>query len=125
KNYVDTTVQASAAGIDSKPSVRAVATANVALTGTQTIDGVALVAGDRVLCRAQTTGSQNGVYVVAAGAWSRAADADANNELTPGAFWFVEEGTTYGKSQWRIENTGAIVVGTTAITVNQFGAASA
>lgn len=124
KNYVDTQMQQSAAGIDSKPSVRALAAANVALTGTQTVDGISLGVGDRILLTAQTTTTQNGVYVVASGAWSRAADADATGEITPGAFWFVEEGTTYGKTQWRCNNTGAITIGSTAITIVQFGAAS-
>lgn len=123
KNYVDTQVQSAAAGIDAKPSVRAATTANITLSGTQTIDGVTLAAGDRVLVKNQTTASANGVYVVAAGAWTRATDADGAGELTPGAFWFVEEGTTQGKTQWRIENTGAITIGTTPITINQFGAA--
>lgn len=124
KNYVDTAVQSAAAGIDSKPSVRAVATSNITLSGTQTIDGVAAVAGDRVLCTSQTTASQNGVYVVSASTWSRATDADAPGEITPGAFWFVEEGTSYGKTQWRCNNTGSITLGTTSVTIVQFGAAS-
>lgn len=121
---VENAVQSAAAGIDSKPSVRAIATSNITLSGTQTIDGVSVIAGDRVLVKAQSTGSANGVYVVAAGAWSRATTEDNNNEMTPGAFWFVEGGTTYGKTQWRIENTGTITVGTTSITINQFGAAN-
>lgn len=125
KNYVDTQIQSAAAGIDCKASVRVVANANITLSGTQTIDGISVIAGDRVLVRGQTTASQNGVYVCAAGAWSRATDADATGEITPGAFWFVEEGTSYGKTQWRCENTGAITVGTTSITINQFGAAAA
>jgi hypothetical protein len=127
KNYVDTTsaaaVQSAAAGIDSKPSVRVIATSNIALTGIQTIDGVSCVAGDRVLATGQTTTAQNGVYVVAAGAWVRATDADATGEITPGAFWFVEEGTANNKTQWRCNNTGVITLGTTAITIVQFGAA--
>lgn len=122
---VENAVQSAAAGIDCKASVRAVANANVAsLSGPQTIDGVSLIAGDRVLLRGQTTASTNGVYAVAAGAWTRATDADSNSEMTPGAFWFVEEGTTYGKTQWRCENTGAITIGTTSLTINQFGAAA-
>lgn len=121
---VEAAVQSAAAGIDSKASVRVVATANVVLTGLQTIDGITLVTKDRVLLTGQTTSSQNGVYVVAPGAWTRALDADDNDEITPGAFWFVEEGTTYGKTQWRCNNTGAITVGTTSITIVQFGAAN-
>ena len=68
KNYVDLTVQ----GLDPKASVKAASTANIAsLSGTMTIDGVALSAGDRVLVKDQTTTSANGVYVVAAGAWAQ------------------------------------------------------
>lgn len=121
---VENAVQGAAAGIDSKASVRMVAVTNIAsLTGLTAIDGVTPVAGDRILLTAQTTGSANGVYVASAGAWTRAADADTSPELTPGAFWFVEEGTTYNKTQWRCSNTGAIVLGTTSITITQFGAA--
>lgn len=122
-SWVQSQVASAAAGIDSKPSVRVLAAAALVLSGTQTIDGVAVVAGDRVLARAQASASTNGVYVVAAGAWARATDADQQGELTPGAFWYVEEGTTYGKTQWRIENTGVITLGTTDISINQFGAA--
>lgn len=124
KAYVDLAVQQAAAGIDSKPSVRVVATSNLTLSGLQTIDGITLTAGDRVLVTAQTTASQNGVYLAAAGAWARATDADQTGEITPGSFWFVEEGTTYGKTQWRCNNTGSITLGTTSITIVQFGAAS-
>jgi hypothetical protein len=121
--WVQTQVSNAAAGIDAKPSVRIATTANIALSGLTAIDGVTPVAGDRILVKNQTTASANGVYVAAAGAWTRAADADANNEMTPGAFWYVEEGTVNGKTQWRLENTGTIVVGTTALTINQFGGA--
>lgn len=123
RSFVLTQVESAAAGIDSKASVRAIATANIALTGAQTIDGVAITAGDRVLVTAQTAGADNGVYVAAAGAWTRALDADQSSEITPGAFWFVEEGTAYGKSQWRCNNTGTITLGTTVIVIVQFGAA--
>lgn len=122
--WVQVQVANAAAGIDTKASVRVVANANITLSGTQTIDSVAVVANDRVLVRGQSTGSQNGVYVVAAGAWSRATDADATGEITPGAFWFVEEGTLYGKTQWRVENTGTVTLGSTSITINQFGAST-
>jgi len=124
KGYVDNAVANAAAGIDSKPSVRTVAASNIPLSGTQTVDGVSVNIGDRVLVRNQSTASQNGVYVAAAGAWTRAIHEDDNAEMTPGAFWFVEEGTAYGKTQWRIENTGSITLGSTAIAINQFGAAT-
>lgn len=114
-------LQASAAGIDSKQSVVAVATTNIsALTALQTIDGITLTAGQRVLLVGQTTASQNGPYVAAAGAWSRDTDT-----VTPQAFFFVEQGTTYGGSQWKVSTTGAITLGTTALTIVQFGASAA
>lgn len=119
-SYVQSQVQSAAAGIDSKPSVRVLGVANLTLSGAQTIDGVAAVAGDRVLATGQTTASANGVYVVAAGAWTRATDADATGEITPGATWYVEEGTTYGGSTWRCANTGTVTLGTTSITITQF-----
>lgn len=124
KDYVDTAIQNALSGIDGKASVRVVATANVAsLSGLQTIDGITLVANDRVLLTGQTTASQNGVYVAASTAWSRAVDADATGEITPGAFWFVEEGVSNNKTQWRCNNTGTITLGTTSIVINQYGAA--
>lgn len=122
---VETAVQSAAAGIDAKPSVRVATTGNHGLTGLTAIDGVTPVANDRVLVKNQSAPAANGVYVAAAGAWARATDADATGEITPGAFWFVEEGTTQGKTQWRVENTGTITLGSTAITINQFGAATA
>lgn len=117
-------VSNAAAGIDSKPSVRLLASSNSGLTGLAAIDGITPIAGDRVLCVGQTTGSQNGVYVTAAGAWSRATDADATGEITPGATWFVEEGTTYGASTWRCANTGTITLGSTSISITQLAAAT-
>lgn len=108
-------------GFDWKDSVRAATTANITLSGAQTIDGVAVTAGQRVLVKNQTTGSQNGIYVVAAGAWSRASDADAAGELTPNTTVAVEEGTTNADSWWQITTNGTIVVGTTATTWAQVG----
>jgi hypothetical protein len=121
-NYVDTAVQSAAAGIDSKPSVRILSAANTTLSGLQTIDGVTTIGGDRVLCVGQTLGKDNGVYVSASGAWTRAVDADASAEMSPGAFWYVEEGTTYGGSQWRLATVAPIILGTTPLVINQFGA---
>lgn len=119
KNYVDLAVQ----GLDPKQSVKAASTANVAtLSGTQTIDGIALAAGDRVLLKDQTTTSQNGVYVVAAGAWSRALDMSTWDEHVS-AFLFVEQGTTNGEIGFlcTVETGGTL--DTTAITFVQFSGA--
>lgn len=117
KQYVD----AVAAGAGNAPwtAVRAVATSNITLSGAQTIDGVSLVAGDRVLVTGQTTGSQNGIYLVAAGAWSRATDADNGSEFAPGKQVFVEEGTVYDNSVWAYIGVGSPTIGSTTITFTQ------
>lgn len=111
-------------GTDWKASVRVLANTNVAtLSGLLTIDGVTLVANDRVALTGQTTTSANGIYSAQSGAWTRATDSDGNTEVTPGMAFFVEEGTTYADSQWRLTTNGAIVVGTTGLTFAQIGAA--
>jgi hypothetical protein len=121
-SYVDTAVQTAQSGLDVKLSVRAATTEDIELSGEQTIDGVSVVAGNRVLVKNQDTASENGIYVAAAGAWSRATDAE-DGELSAGAFTFVEEGTTYGDTGWVISTNGAITVGTTGITWTQFSGA--
>jgi hypothetical protein len=119
KAYVDATSQ----GLDVKASVRAATTANTTLSGTQTVDGVALVASDRVLVKNQTTAANNGIYVVAAGAWSRAADADTSAKVTPGLFVFVEQGTANADSGWVLTTDAPITLGTTALAFAQFSGA--
>ena len=91
-----TDVDAAVQGLDVRDSVRAASTGNLTLSGTQTIDGVSVVAGDRVLAKNQSTGSENGIYVCAASAWSRAADLNANGDCSSNMFFFVEEGTGTG-----------------------------
>lgn len=108
------------AGLDPKGSVRAATTANIALTGTQTIDGVAVIAGDRVLAKNQTNKAENGIWIVAAGAWARPTDADAGGELSGGAHVFVEEGTTQADTGWVVTTNGSITPGTTAHDWSQF-----
>lgn len=120
KAYVDSAVN----GTDWKNSVRAATTANITLSGTQTVDGVALVANDRVLVKDQSTGSQNGIYVVAAGDWTRATDADENAEVTAGLAVMVTEGTTNADTQWRLTTNDAIAIDTTALNFTQIGAGS-
>jgi phage-related tail fiber protein len=119
KAYVD----AARSGLDVKASVRVATTANITLSGTQTIDGVAVVAGDRVLVKNQATGSENGIYVVAAGSWSRATDADTSTEVTAGLFTFVEEGTAGADSGWVLSTNAPVTIGTTSLTFAQFSGA--
>jgi hypothetical protein len=116
KAYVDLTVQ----GLEPKQSVRAASTANIAtLSGAMTLDGVALVAGDRVLVKDQTTAGQNGIYVVAAGAWARSADADTWVELVS-AYVFVESGTVNADMGYLSTVDPGGTLGTTAVTFVQF-----
>lgn len=119
--YTKTQVDNFITGLDIKPSVRVATTGNlVTLAGLLTIDGVTLVAGDRVLVKDQTTGALNGIYDAAAGSWQRSQNANDGTELSAGAYVFVEEGTVNDNSGWVLANNGAISVGTTALTFVQF-----
>ena len=115
KGYVD----ASSQGLDIKNSVRVATTTDITLSGTQTVDGVALVVGNRVLVKNQTNATQNGIYVVGT-PWTRAIDADVNGKLTAGSFTFVEEGTYNSDSGWVVSTNGEIVIGTDNIAWTQF-----
>lgn len=124
KAYVD----ASRSGLDVKQSVRAATTGPGTLATSfengDVVDGVTLATGDRILIKNQSTGSENGIYVVAAsGAPTRAADADSNTEVTAGMFTFVEEGTTNADSGWVLTTDNPITVGTTALVFAQFSGA--
>jgi len=111
KSYVDNLV---ATGIKEGIPVRSISLTNITLSGTQTVSGVALVAGDRVLVAGQTTASQNGVYVVASGAWTRATDSDTDAELR--GYQYLITAGTFINAKYRNTNEMAIVVGVTAIT---------
>ena len=117
KNYVDGLV---VSGVFWKQPVRVASTANITLSGEQTIDGV-LTAADRVLVKDQTTASENGIYVTAAGAWARAADADADAEVIAGIAVYVAEGTVGADKAYTLTTDDPITVGTTALTFAQFG----
>lgn len=108
-------LNAAQSGLTVKVPVRATTTANITLSGEQTIDGVAVVAGNRVLVKDQTLAKDNGIYVVAAGAWARAADLDASDEMVSGVFTFVEEGTVYDNWGFVLATNNVITLGTTAI----------
>jgi hypothetical protein len=139
KSYVDSVAN----GLDVKASVRVATTGNLSATynngaGTLTssanaavsIDGVTLTTNDRVLVKDQSSGFQNGFYkVTQIGDGSnpyiltRTPDADAASELTSGAFTFAEEGTDNGDNGYVMSTNGAITLGTTAITFDQFSGA--
>ncbi len=115
KQYADSL----ASGIKYKDAVRAATTANITLSAPQTIDGVSVIVGDRVLVKNQSTATQNGIYVVAAGAWTRSTDADGGAELNGGATVWVNEGTTNADTGWTVTNDGTVTIGSTNITWTQ------
>ena len=124
KGYVDGVAQ----GLDVKDSVVATTTANgtlsTAFANGQSIDGVTLQTGDRILLKNQTTASQNGIYNVnASGAPSRATDMGTGSNAA-GAFVFVEQGTVNAENGFTCtSDTGSAVVGTNNLTFAQFSGA--
>jgi len=118
KGYVDALAQ----GIDAKASVVVATTANITLSGTQTIDGVAVSVGDRVLVKDQSTASQNGIYLCASSTWTRTTDADSWAELVA-AFTFVEKGTSNADSGWVCTVDAGGTLGSTSVTFAQFSGA--
>lgn len=102
--------------LDGKQSVRVAATANVVMNGAQQIDGVAVIAGDRVLLPNQTLAKDNGLWIVGNGNWVRANDANVSAKVTPGLTVMVEEGTLNGDSLWHLTTNAPITLGTTALT---------
>jgi len=124
KSYVDAIKQ----GLDAKDSV-VVTTAGTSIdltssTDPNPIDSVTLADGDRVLLKDQTDASENGIYVAPTATdpttWTRAPDADADDEVTPGLFTFVEEGSTSADSAYILATDGDITLGTTGLSFVQF-----
>ncbi|WP_339490589.1 phage tail protein [Pseudomonas rhizophila] len=116
RQYVDSKILEELYKLDSKQSVRVATTASIALTGLQIVDGVTLVAGDRVLVKNQAAAKDNGIYVVGAVAWQRAPDADSSAEVTSAMILSVEQGATLADTRWQLVTDGAIVLGTTSLT---------
>ncbi|MES2339287.1 MAG: hypothetical protein V4537_14430 [Pseudomonadota bacterium] len=106
-------------GSVSSLAVKAASTTNLTLSGTQTIDGAAVAAGELVLATGQTAGAENGPYVVASGAWTRSTSFDAASEMIPGSLIPVYGGTLYKGSAWQFTTTGVIVVGSTSLAFTQ------
>jgi hypothetical protein len=118
KAYVDSVAQ----GLDPKASCVAATTANITLSGAQTIDGISITAGMRVLVKNQTLDENNGIYQCNAGAWNRTTDANTWDSLI-GAFTFIEQGTTQADSGWVCSVNSGGTLGTTPVTWVQFSAA--
>jgi hypothetical protein len=118
KAYVDSVAQ----GLDAKASCVAATTANITLSGAQTIDGVSVVAGNRVLVKNQTLSQNNGLYLCASGSWTRTTDANTWDALTS-AFTFIEQGTTNADCGFVCTANAGGTLGTTALPWSQFSGA--
>ena len=117
QSYVDGVAQ----GLDIKGSVRVATTVPIDLINLQSIDGVALADGDRVLVKNQNNPINNGIYLVAVdGPWTRATDFDINSQVTGGAFTFIEEGSLYQDTGWVLSTNNSITIGATSLTFTQF-----
>jgi hypothetical protein len=124
KEYVDAVKQS----LDIKDSVRVASTANLNIASDlqngDTLDGVTLATGNRVLLKSQSTASQNGIYVVvASGAAARSTDANASADVTSGMFVWVEEGTANGDQGYVLTTNDVISLNTTSLTFTQFSGA--
>jgi hypothetical protein len=110
--------------IDYKQAVRVISTTNVTLSGgaPSLVDGVSLMANDRILVNGQSPGSQNGIYRVQTlgtgsnGTWVRTNDANENGEIQAGMIVMVTEGDLYADTQWKLITNDPIVVGDTTLS---------
>jgi len=118
KQYVDAIAQ----GLNPKQAVKCATTANITLSGLQTIDTYTTLAGDRVLVKNQSTSAENGIYIAGAGAWSRSSDMDVWSEV-PGAYTVILNGTL-GQTGWVCTAADTGTIGVTAMPWVQFSAAS-
>ena len=125
KAYVDGLIQ----GFDWKQSVRVATIEHANLSSSysdgDTVDGVTLAVGDRILIKDQSNASENGIYVVnLTGAPTRSNDFDSNSDATTGVTVFVSEGDTNANSAWSIGSNDPLVLGTDDIYFVQVGGGS-
>ena len=99
-----------------KEPVKAATTANITLSGEQTIDGVSCVDGNRVLVKDQTTAANNGIYEVDTGTWSRTKDCNGAYDLVQGSLVYVYNGTTNGNKIFKCTTANTITIGTSSLT---------
>ena len=118
KQYVDYF----AAGLSWKAPALTATSANITLSGLQTINGVTLVAGNTVLVKDQTNAAQNGIYVASAGAWTYSVGGDTWNEYI-GAIIFIASGSLNGTAWYCTAQPGG-TLGVTAMNWSNFSVAS-
>ena len=103
----------------------AATTTNITLSGTQTIDSVAVVAGNRVLVKNQTSGTDNGIYVADTGTWTRDLDFDGSNDCVCGTLVFVTNGSANGAGLFQLTTADPITIGSTALTFTKIATLAA
>lgn len=109
-------IQGLSGGIAIKVPCRVATTANITLSGEQTIDGIAVGEDDRVLVKDQSTGAENGIYECSTGSWTRAPDFDGDNDVVMGTQVTVNFGTINANTLWRVTTSTEIYIGTTTIS---------
>jgi len=119
KSYVDAIAQ----GLNPKQSVKCATTADITLSGLQTIDTYSVQIGDRVLVKNQATSAQNGIYVAASGSWVRSTDMDVWSEV-PGAYTVVGFGSANANTAWVCTASDTGTIGVTAMPWVQFSGVS-
>lgn len=98
-----------------KAPCRVGAVSNISLTGTQTIDGVAVVAEDRVLVMGQTNQAENGIWLCKPTGWTRAKDFDGTGDVVTGTRVAVHSGTDAVKGAWVLTTADPITIGSSNI----------
>ncbi len=106
------------AALGIKAPVIVASTGALTASGLQTIDGIALSEGDRILRKDEVATADNGIYVAAEGAWSRAVDFDGNTDFTCGTLIPVALGTLNAGRLYRVTST-AVGVDVSPITFSR------
>ena len=117
--------QSFTSGIDPKDSVRAATTADIVLSGLQTVDGVVLIEGDRVLVKDQTDAEDNGIRIASAADWIRSSDTNSSDKVSFGMYAFVVSGTINGGNGWVLSTPDPINLGVTELTFVQVSSTGA
>lgn len=115
----DTSIRGVSDGQAIKSPCRSATTANVTLSGLQTIDGITLAGGDRILVKNQADATTNGIYVASSGNWTRASDFDGAYDVVTGSRVFVTAGSTQGSLEYYVSNTGTITIDSTGIVFSE------
>lgn len=115
REYADRRLAEALDRLNHKHAVRAATTAPIALTGLQTLDGVSLVAGDRVLVKDQEALYENGIYVAKPDTWVRASDANDGSKVPPGLLVSVQQGTVAADTLWKLITDAPLLLGITPL----------